>query len=177
MKELLDPTKPGQKGVVLCGIGGSGKTQTTLHFITKFKERYSSFIWINASTIEQTKQSFSEVADTIRSSWPLRDLPVTYTGSYSWKKVVDRLRTTRYNNWLLIIDSVDDLNLEDYKSYVPSCKHGSIIVTSTQSQASEVFRMPMIEVDGLDTQSGCQLLTARILRLEREADLSDSGKY
>jgi hypothetical protein len=45
MEEPLEPAKPGRKGVVLCGIGGSGKTQTTLRFIMKHRELYSALIW------------------------------------------------------------------------------------------------------------------------------------
>jgi hypothetical protein len=177
MEELLDPGKPGQKGVVLCGIGGSGKTQTTLRFITKHKELYSAFIWINALTVEHTKQSFSEAVDMIASNWPSRDLPMTYTGSSNWKKVITRLRTTRHSRWLLIIDSVDNLDLEDYRRYIPSCNHGSIVVTSTQIQASEVFRMPKLDVDSLDPQSGRNLLIAGVFGPAREVDLSNTSKY
>ena len=36
MEELLGPGKPGQKGVVLCGIGGSGKIHyAPLHYETQ----------------------------------------------------------------------------------------------------------------------------------------------
>ena len=176
MEELLEPAKPGQKGVVLCGIGGSGKTQTTLRFIMNHKGLYSALIWINALTIEHTKQSFSEAADMIASNWPSRDLPMTYTGSSNWKKVITRLQKTRHSRWLLIIDSVDNLDLEDYRRYIPSCNHGSIIVTSTQNQASEVFRIPKLDVDCLDPQSSRKLLIARVFGLTREADLSNTSK-
>jgi hypothetical protein len=177
MEELLDAGKPGRKGIVLCGIGGSGKTQTTLRFIMKHKELYSAFIWINALSIEHTKQSFSEAADMIASNWPPRDLPMTYTGPSNWQKVITRLRTTRYSRWLLIIDSVDNLDLEDYTRYIPSCNHGSVIITSTQLQASEVFRMPKLDVDSLDPQSSCKLLLARVFGPAREVDLSNTSKY
>lgn len=177
MEELLDPKKPGQKGIVLCGIGGSGKTQLTLRFINEHKGLYSAFIWINALTIEHTKQSFSEVADMIASNWPARDLPMTYTGSSKWRKMITRLRTTRYSRWLLIIDSVDDLSLENYRQYIPSCNHGFIIVTSTQVQASEVFRMPRLDVDSLDSQSSSKLLIGGVFGPATEVDLSNTSKF
>ena len=177
MEELLDPRKPRQKGVMLCGISGSGKTQTTLRFIMKHKRLYSAFIWINALTIEHTKQSFSETADMIASNWLSRDLPMIYTGSSNWKKVITQLRMTRYSRWLLIIDSIDNLDLEDYRRYIPSCNHGSIVVTSTQVQASEVFRMPKLDIDSLDPQSSCKLLIARVVGAAREVDLSNTSKY
>jgi hypothetical protein len=79
IEEALDPTKQGQKGIVLCGIGGSGKTQLALRYIEQHQQFYTAILWINASTVEHTKQSFAEVADIISSNWPSRDLPLTYT--------------------------------------------------------------------------------------------------
>lgn len=76
MKNLLNPRKPGIKGIVLCGIGGSGKTQTTLHFIMNNQKDFSAIIWIDASTIEHTKQSFAEAASRISTHWPTHDNPM-----------------------------------------------------------------------------------------------------
>src|ERR1700728_3061559 len=89
----LDPRTPGQKGIVLCGIGGSGKTQLALRYIKQHQQLYTAVIWINASTAEHTIQSFAETAETV-SNWPFRDLPLTYSGSCNWRKVISRMRST-----------------------------------------------------------------------------------
>lgn len=130
IKEALDPTKLGQKGIVLCGIGGSGKTQLTLRYIEQHQQLYTAILWIDASTIEHTNQSFAMAADVISSNWP-RDLPLTYSGSSDWRKVIGRLRSTCHTRWLLVIDSVDDLDQDNFRQYIPDCRYGSIIVTST----------------------------------------------
>ena len=161
MQELLDPDRPGKNGVVLYGIGGSGKTQLTLRFIMENHHKYSAVLWINVSTIEQTKQSFSEMADTIAVRWPTRDVPSVYIGPVDSHKVVSRLRSTRYSRWLLVVDGVDDLSLENYTTYIPSCKHGSVIITSTQAQAVDVFQMDPIHVDSLDVSSASKLLLSK----------------
>lgn len=160
IEEALNPTKPGQKGIVLCGIGGSGKTQLTLRYIEKHQQSYTAILWIDASTIEHTKQSFAMAADVISSNWP-RDLPLTYVGSSDWHKVIARLRSTCHTRWLLVMDSVDDLDQDNFRQYIPSCPYGSIIVTSTQNQAPEVFRLSRLEIDRLDLDSGRELLFAR----------------
>ena len=174
--KALDPRTPGQKGIVLCGIGGSGKTQLALRYIKQYQQLYTAVIWINASTTEHTIQSFAETADMVSSNWPLRDLPLTYLGSCNWRKVISRMRSTRYTHWLLVIDGVDDLHQDNFKQYIPSCQFGSIIVTSTQSRTPEVFQLPRLDVDRLDLDSGRQLLLTRSFGSISDADISEDGE-
>ncbi|KAK4995749.1 hypothetical protein LTR66_004489 [Elasticomyces elasticus] len=156
--QALDPEKPGQKGIVLCGICGSGKTQLVLRHIEQHRQLYTAIIWINASTAQHTMQSFTEAASMISVEWPPRDIPLAYIGSDDWRKVISRLCSTRHTRWLLILDSVDDMNQDNFRRYIPSCNHGSIVVTSTQSQAPDIFRLRRLEVDRLDLDSGRRLL-------------------
>jgi NB-ARC domain len=172
----LDPRTPGQKGVVVRGIGGSGKTQLALRYIKHYQQLYTAVIWINASTVEHTIQSFAETADMVSSNWPFRDLPLTYLGSRNWRKVIARICSTRYTRWLLVIDGIDDLNQDNFKQYIPSCQFGSIIVTTTQSRAPEVFQLPQLDVDCLDLDSGRELLLARTFGSISDADISEDGE-
>jgi hypothetical protein len=176
MANALDPITPGQKGIVLCGIGGSGKTQLALRYIKQYQQLYTAVIWINASTAEHTIQSFAETADMVSSNWLFRDLPLTYLGSCNWRKVISRMRSTRYTRWLLVIDGIDDLNQDNFKQYIPSCQFGSIIVTSTQSRAPEVFQLSRLDVDRLDLDSGRELLLTRAFGSISDADISEDGK-
>ncbi|KAK0638981.1 hypothetical protein B0T16DRAFT_462695 [Cercophora newfieldiana] len=161
LRDKLDPTVRGRKGVVLYGLAGSGKTQLILRFIHTFEERYTAVIWINASSKEQTLQSFADTAEAIDSMWPTKDLPNTYRGTNPERKVLSRLRSTAHNRWMLVIDSVDDLDAIDLSSLIPDCKHGSIVVTSTRRSAAELlekYEFSALEVDSLDSFSASQLL-------------------
>lgn len=161
---------------MLYGIGGSGKTQLALRYIKQYQQHYTAIIWINASTAEHTIQSFDEVADMFSSNWPSRDVPLAYRGSSNWRRVISRLRSTRYICWLLIIDSVDDLNQDEFRQYVPSCQYGSIIVTSTQYRAPEVLRPSRLEIDPLPVNSSHELLLTRAFGSILNANLSEEGE-
>ncbi|KAH0170241.1 hypothetical protein KCU67_g2721, partial [Aureobasidium melanogenum] len=139
MAEALDPEKPGQKGLVLYGIGGAGKTQLALQYIQTYGNLYEAIIWINASNTQDLDASFAEAADLLCEG-PDNTAPRHSTATPQ-KLVVAELRNPRSSPWLLVMDSVDDL-----------------IVTSTRANASEVFRLPSLEIDCLDESSGCQLL-------------------
>jgi len=160
---------------VLCGIGGSGKSQLALRYVKLYQQHYTAIIWVNASTAEHTIQSFDEVAERISSDWPPRDVPLVYKGSSNWRKVVSRLYCTRYTRWLLVIDSVDDLAQEKFRQYIPSCKYGSILVTSTQYQTADIFRMSRLEIDPLPVDDGRELLLTRSFGSVSNNDLPEDG--
>src|SRR5512140_2880545 len=161
MHKVLDPSKPGRKGMALFGVAGSGKTQLALRYIRDTTCRFTAIAWINASSKEQMSQSFTEVSEAISISWPSKDLPVTYRGPSMEKRVLSRLRTTLYSQWLLVIDSADDTESINIWSLIPDCRHGSIIVTSTRRTAAELFEsngLAFLEIDSLDKSSASQLL-------------------
>jgi hypothetical protein len=174
IEKALDPSKPGQKGIVLYGIGGSGKTQLALRYIEQHKQLYTAIFWINASTEEYLIQSFANAAEIISAHWPVADLFHNYTTSSGYQKVTGQLQSTSYTKWLLIIDSVDDFEQVSLKQYVPRCSHGSVIITSTQSRTGDVIRMPGLEVDHLDPGSSRELLLTCASR--STIDVSSEGE-
>lgn len=161
MAKALHPAKPGQnanelKGLVLYGIGGSGKTQLALQYIQRYEDLYKAIVWINASSAQDLEATFAEAADLL-SEWPDKTARTSRTTTPQ-KLVVSKLCDPKSSPWLLVIDSIDDLSQHDFKACIPNCAHGSVMVTSTRANASEVFHLPGLEIDRLDESSGCQLL-------------------
>ncbi|VUC27492.1 unnamed protein product [Clonostachys rosea] len=154
----LDPSKPGRKAVLLYGIGGSGKTQLVLQHIEQHRADYTAVIWINASNKENAVRSFEEASLMIAAQWPA-DLPLPSSGSSNALSHVRwRLLNTRYRRWLLVLDSLDDLD-HHFAEYIPSCTFGSVIVTSTAFRSCFGFRPEKpINVEGLSTASSLSLL-------------------
>ena len=160
--DLLDPAKIGQKGMVIYGMPGSGKTQLALRYIERHHNVFTSVFWITASSPETASSSFSEAAALITSAWPPMDLPNPYRDHDDRQRVISRLRSTLHRNWLLIIDSADDVYGQDFTQYIPTCQHGSILVTSTRKEAVEVFGMESQEIGSLDPKDSQQLLLSRL---------------
>lgn len=175
MSGSLDPKKPGRKGIVLYGIGGSGKTQLARQYIELNGSSFSSVIWINASTNELMRETFTEALDMISAYWP-QDLPNASTSTDSSRRVVTRLRSTLHKDWLYVIDSLDDLDGVDCTKLVPACLHGSIIITTTKSQATEVLQLTGLEVDRMSIEDARQLLLARFTSTKSINEFPQSGK-
>ncbi|KAI0834740.1 P-loop containing nucleoside triphosphate hydrolase protein [Hypoxylon sp. FL0890] len=164
LSSSLEPSCPGRKGIVMFGIGGSGKTQLALQYIKKRKQLYKAVIWINAFTSEQITESFIDAFHLISKLWPAKDLPNPYVGENKVKFVLARLRSTLHRNWLLVIDSADDLHSHNIVQLVPDSIHGSIIITSTRRDALDILEQhgfSGIEIDKLDDHSGKELLLNR----------------
>ncbi|PWI64506.1 hypothetical protein PCL_09587 [Purpureocillium lilacinum] len=161
LEVALDPAKAGQKGMVLYGLPGAGKTQLALQYAERHRELFTSTFWITASSPESISSSFSAAAALIASSWPAQDLPNPCRDEDGVQKVISRLRSTAHRNWLLVIDSADNVQEQDFTKYVPTCQYGSILVTSTRREAVDVFRMESLEIGSLDPDNGLQLLLAR----------------
>ncbi|KAI0848567.1 P-loop containing nucleoside triphosphate hydrolase protein [Daldinia vernicosa] len=162
--DVLDPTLPGQHGIVIFGIGGSGKTQLTLKYIKDKKKLYSAVVWINASTSEQLTQSLTDAFYMISNSWTHKDRSNTYSGENKRDFVLARLRSTLKRNWLLVIDSADDPNSINLAQLIPDCIFGAIIVTSMRRDASDIlepYGFESIELDNLGDADGAELILDR----------------
>lgn len=175
--DILDPKLEDRKGVVLYGIGGSGKTQLALRFIELNREMYEAVIWINAATPEQMTESFSAAALAIEQYWPSTNLfssPFSsHAGDDMTVLVRARLRYTLHKDWLLVIDSADNVDNINFLEFIPDCKHGSIIVTSTRKDASDSLaqhRFTGIEVGSLDDDSAGSLLLRKAGCMHEDAD-------
>ncbi|KAK4161596.1 hypothetical protein QBC43DRAFT_243126 [Cladorrhinum sp. PSN259] len=161
IQHALSPSRTGQKIALLYGIGGSGKTQLALRHIYQERDCYSAIVWVDASTRDHAISSIEEAAETMSSSWP-RDIPPLNSGRdiKSLLRVTSRLRSTRYTDWLLVIDSADSLEEGELAEYIPACRYGSILITSTRDVLWMGFNQDnRINVGGLDHANSYALLT------------------
>lgn len=117
-----------QRRVVLCGIGGIGKTQIALAF-AKHPARqnvYSSVFWLNAASRATLDNSLRKIASTIFETETTRNVH----GEDLLDRIHRWLSDTANTNWLLIFDNYDNQEEFDIEQFYPSASHGAIIVTT-----------------------------------------------
>lgn len=160
LRDHLDFTSPERKGIVLWGLGGFGKTRLALQYIELYRKEFSALLWIDASTLDAAKDSFSQAASEISR---LSTGPLPHVGT---RDNIDFVKSwlAKENNksFLLVIDSVDDLDEIDCRKFIPSSNHGRIIVTSTQFRTAAALRFRGVEITSIDEEAGCQMLLSKL---------------
>jgi NB-ARC domain len=142
--------------VILHGLGGIGKTQLTIEYITRHKEKYTAIFWLNANDEDTLKLGFRDIAQHILEGE--NDMPSTSTLasvdlSGNLDQVVKAVKTwlnlQRNTRWLIIYDNYDnprtpgnlDRSAVDIREFFPQADHGSIIITTRSAQVSQGHRI------------------------------------
>ncbi|KAI9823617.1 MAG: hypothetical protein M1832_002398 [Thelocarpon impressellum] len=138
----LDEKLPGhtkQQSAAVWGLGGTGKTQIALEYAYRRHESTGcSVFWVHAANTERFEEDYRKIADKA-------GLPSELKGDELFEQVEQWLRAQE--NWLLVLDNVDDLDLfsagfqgasagpndpkpPELLRFVPSGLHGSILWTT-----------------------------------------------
>jgi hypothetical protein len=168
-----------RKIVVLCGLGGFGKTQLALQYWTQMAEEYSSKIWVDATSLETAIESFKDISTKLGHQLPrtiamhspasvLSSSKVIFADIKRWLSSLSNCR------WLMVIDNVEDLDGEFHiGELIPDCTNGSIIVISTQSETADILGAKSIGIAKIDDEAGADILLHRF----RKVTQSEEGEH
>src|SRR5437667_6110157 len=107
--------------VALHGMGGIGKTQTALTYAFKHRNEYDRVYWITADDEAALFAGYDNIAKNARISMPKDSSPADIA-----KTVI--LWLQRMQNWLLIIDNLDDITIAN--SYLPENNVTNTLITT-----------------------------------------------
>ncbi|KAF4340708.1 nacht and wd domain protein [Fusarium beomiforme] len=161
-----------RKGVVLCGISGSGKTQLAREYIERRRSKFSAVLWIDASSEESIEESMSICSNRI-----CEHTPKFQTGKESTARqlVLDWLRTTPEKNWLTVIDNANG-HIPNRRLLEPflNIREGSLCVISTQQVTARALKLQQVVVQDLDLRASQSLLLWRAY--DNDKDYDEDGK-
>ena len=135
-----------RRTVVLCGLGGIGKTQLTIAYAKRHKDSYSAIFWLNIKDEDSLKQSFVKAARQILREHPSASRLSSVDIKENLDEVVDAVKAwlSLPNNtrWLTIFDNYDNPKLAgntdpmavDIRKFLPESYQGSVIITTRSSQ-------------------------------------------
>ncbi|KAJ3545452.1 hypothetical protein NM208_g2500 [Fusarium decemcellulare] len=156
-----------QKRVCLYGPSGIGKTQITLAYAYWLRASCpeASVFWVQASTVERFHESYACIAEEC-------NIPGHTDPGVDLLRLVKAWLEKNHNRpWLMIINNADDAELlfqtttEEKLSkvaeaethqhrglveYIPECSHGSVLLTTRDSEYPLVRGASLIKVENLE---------------------------
>ena len=149
-----------------------GKTQLALEYVYQSYKDYTSVFWVNAASEETTILGFTGIMQQLIKYHAQLSENYSHIGRLlgmagkldskgyfsvaqpsEAQEIVEVVRqwfTAPVNtNWLLLFDNLDDLQSFNIDNYIPSCGHGTVIITSRrpgciiQMQPSEGIKVLM----------------------------------
>jgi hypothetical protein len=171
---------PRRKAVVLWGLGSFGKSQLALKYQSLHYDKNVSWIWIDAKALDAFA-AFKDITldvltysrapaissvKTLRSSISFANLPLSL--------IKARLKEESNQDWLIIIDGVEDLPPQFHiEQLLPQCDHGKIILTTTRRDLAFIVQADGIEIGEIDETAGVEMFLGRF----PSRHFSDEGMY
>lgn len=140
---------PGQ-ALAICGLGGVGKTQTAIEYAYRYREAYQLVFWIRAETSELLIADFTSLAAALA-------LPEKNDQNQSHIVAAVKRWLSRHQNWLLILDNVDDLGV--VSEFLPETISGHLLLTTRTQSTGQIAQQ--IRLEKLSQQEGILLLLRR----------------
>jgi len=163
LQQEIEKGKDRQNIIVLYGTGGMGKTQLALKYVYQQSGSYSSVFFINTASVQTTILGFIQIMQRLvqhhrRMSDDYAHIGrllgmagkldsegcFTVTSEHEEQHVVGSVKewfsAPENTNWLLVFDNLDDPDLVDIEEYIPSCSHGTVIITSRRRECIQQGR-------------------------------------
>ncbi|KAI0436327.1 hypothetical protein F4803DRAFT_542680 [Xylaria telfairii] len=167
-----------QKHVVLCGIGGIGKTSIAIEYVFSRRNKFDAIFWIRADEPEKLEQDFGQISselgllDPAENSNPVIRRNVVKGWLESPIKAVDQKNDIigkMEARWLIVFDNADRPDI--LQDYWPLSSNGAILVTSRDplSKNSPSIATKAIDVPLLDRQEAAHLLR-RLSRVSKDEE-------
>jgi hypothetical protein len=158
LRTWLAPRPKRQNVVALCGLGGMGKTQLSIHFARRSIDTYSSIFWLDAQNESILKTGLVELAVQVLEERK----SARVNNSHEEDQIVQQLRQwfSRSDNdrWLVMYDNYDDPRVPgitsttsyDIRDYFPYREHGSILITTRSPRLGFAKQLTVKKLDNLN---------------------------
>ncbi|KAK8002385.1 pre-mRNA-splicing factor SLU7 [Apiospora arundinis] len=180
-------SKPASR-TALVGLGGVGKSQIAIEYAYRVRVRSPEtwVFWVHASSAARYEQSFRDIADYLKL--PERENPQ----SNIFQLICNWLRGEKSGKWVIILDNVDaagfllhnpaehggqrdgsDSQGQPLVSYLPSCQHGSILITTRSKHAALTLaeERDTIAVDPMHQAEAIALAQKKLGKTEKQEDI------
>lgn len=145
------------------GLGGIGKTQTAVKYVYDHRYDYDNIFWVTADTETSLILGYTDIARAL-------NLPEKDTEKHKPEETAQAVKKqleNNENNWLLVIDNADDIQI--LQNFLPFNKTGHIIVTTRSTATGNIAES--IELTKMQPEEGALLLLRRAKKFSNDISL------
>jgi tetratricopeptide (TPR) repeat protein len=147
----------------ISGLGGIGKTQLAVEYAYRFRHEYRAVFWAHAEGPEALASAYVSIA-------ALLQLPEQHALEPSITVQAVKAWLQTHQEWLLILDNADELNL--LPPFLPPAPGGHLLLTTRASASGHLARL--IEVETFSLEQGAFFLLRRSTLLPPDASLEQA---
>ncbi|KAF4815773.1 Nephrocystin-3 [Colletotrichum siamense] len=143
----------------IVGLGGIGKTQVAIEAAYRVADAYPdcSVFWVPAVNAAMFDNHYRKIGQALE----LKGIEGAQADVKTLVK--DALERDDINNWLLIIDNADDIEMvfsrSGLASYIPTSRRGSVLITTRNSVAAARYdRTFALNLSNMGTEEAVKLL-------------------
>jgi tetratricopeptide (TPR) repeat protein len=171
LTRLHDVLKSGKAAALtqaqaISGLGGIGKTQTSLEYAYRYRRDYQTVLWAKADTRETLVSDFVAIAGLL--NLPEKDEQYQNRIVAAVKRWLED-----HTKWLLILDNVEDFTI--ISDFVPVTGKGQchmLLTTRTQVTGALARR---IDLEKMEPEEGALFLLRRAKLIPPDALLKDAS--
>jgi tetratricopeptide (TPR) repeat protein len=160
----------GTSTLVVCGLGGAGKTQLVLDYVQRHRTEYKATFWIEAGAKDSLERDFIYLYQTLFGLTTAAKMETTRVDD-----AVSRVKgwfAGRQGPWLMVFDGADAIDDSEARGYIdirhfiPDVASLHVIVTTRSSMAADMTRLDAVCVGEMDEAQAVELFYrhSRILR-------------
>ncbi|KAL9591408.1 MAG: hypothetical protein Q9179_007754, partial [Wetmoreana sp. 5 TL-2023] len=159
--------------LVVCGLGGSGKSQLVLNYIQEYRRDYLAIFWIEAGSKETIERDYIQIYRLLYGCQ--KDTGQEIVKVEDAVPAVKRWFQRRKGQWLLVLDSADTIDNKQHDSYIdldyfmPDTPGLHVIVTSRSSTVMEITQLEAVEVAEMEASEATELF-------KRSANMKEAGQ-
>jgi hypothetical protein len=163
--------------LVVCGLGGAGKSQLVLNYVQEYRADYAAVFWIEAGQKQTVERDYLQIYRLLfdGGSASTHDR-VTIEDAVAAIKSWFCGRTGR---WLVVFDSADSIDNDqdplyiDLGFFLPDAPVVDVIITSRSSRAKDMTRLEAVSVEEMEPAEAAQLFvkSAKLQNVGRETKM------
>ena len=150
------------KILVVCGLGGAGKSQLMLNYIEVFKDDYTAVFWIDAGSKDRLEADYRRIHKLLlRQNQEDVDIGTCVSEIRQWCQ----RKTGRYLFVLDSADSIEDADTDvyiDLQNYLVDTASADVVITTRVQSAKEMTELEAVQVAELTPDEARDIFIRRM---------------